>query len=117
MPPLRQDGLTVDVPAPPAAPLGFALDASAPNPFTRTTVLGFALPASGRADLRVYDARGREVARVAAGNYAAGRHVLAWHALDPAGRPLAPGAYFCRLRLVTVAGEAHETSRSLTIVH
>ena len=116
MPPLRQDGPTVGVPAPPAAPLAFALEANAPNPFTKTTLLGFALPAPGRVDLRVYDARGREVARVVAGDYPAGRQLVAWHALDPAGRALAPGAYFCRLRLVTAAGRTLETSRGLTVV-
>ena len=52
----------------------------------------FDLPAAGEAAVSVYDARGREVARLAEGYRDAGRHTVAWESAR-----LAPGVYLVRL--------------------
>jgi hypothetical protein len=45
----------------------------------------------------VFDNAGRLVARPFDAEQPAGRHELAWAALDAEGNPLPPGVYFCRL--------------------
>jgi hypothetical protein len=69
----------------------------APNPFSRTTRIGYALPAPAPVRLAVFDLAGREVARLVDGERPAGRHQAR---LDASA--LANGIYFCRLR---AAGE------------
>jgi flagellar hook assembly protein FlgD len=50
-------------------------------------------------DLRAYDAAGREVSRIASGEFPAGTHAISWIGCDDEGRALHAGAYFCRLRV------------------
>ena len=64
----------------------------APNPFNPATVIRFRLDAAAAVDVSVYDSRGRRVARLFAGELAAGEHALAWNAL---GQP--SGTYLARL--------------------
>jgi hypothetical protein len=68
--------------------------AAAPNPFASTTQIRFELPREAACDLGLFDARGRRVSTLARGSLAAGDHVL-----DVGGSGLAPGVYFCRLRV------------------
>jgi hypothetical protein len=75
-----------------AAPL-----AAFPNPFNPKTTLRFALAAPARVDLAIYDARGRLVRRLAAGELPAGQHSLDWDGRDESGRALASGIYLARL--------------------
>ncbi len=63
-----------------------------PNPFNPATNIAFELAAPARVEVRLYDLRGREVARPAGRDYAAGRHAVAW---DAAG--LASGVYHYRV--------------------
>ena len=79
--------LAADPPA--AAPLQLA---ATPNPFTRRTVVRFALPQAGPVRLVAFDVQGREVARLADGERAAGSHTVEWE--DAA---LGGGVYFLRL--------------------
>lgn len=69
-----------------------------PNPFNPTTKLSFALRASGRATLRVYDLAGREVCTLVDADLAAGTHVANWDGKGYAGRPVASGIYVARLQ-------------------
>lgn len=64
--------------------------------------LRFHLPRPGRARLTLYDARGRETARVADRVFAAGEHELRWNARDADGARLAAGIY---LAVLESAGE------------
>ena len=84
----------------------FGLGAPAPNPARGTVRVPYALETAGEATLAVYDALGREVAVVASGEKAAGRHEAA---LD--GAALAPGVYVVRL----TSGAETATAR-LTVV-
>ena len=72
---------------------GLALDAVGPNPLRGATTVRFALDGSAPADLVVYDAIGREVARLATAVGTPGAHEAT---LD--GSALAPGVYVVALR-------------------
>lgn len=72
-----------------------------PNPFNPSVTLEFALPAAGRASLRVYDAAGREVASLLDGAQPAGPRRVTWR---PAG--LAGGVYLARLEAPGAAATA-----------
>ncbi len=74
------------------APAVLALEPVRPNPSTGSATVGFALPDAGPARVTVVDLLGREVAVLAEGPHAAGRHQAS---LAPAG--LAPGVYVVRL--------------------
>jgi len=71
---------------------GLSLAAS-PNPSRAGTAFAFALPRPGHARLAVFDAAGREVARLLDGDVLAGRHEVRWTA------PAKPGVYFARLEV------------------
>lgn len=86
----------VDVPDAPAAG-GAALRQNSPNPFNPRTTLSFTLSEAGRAVMSIYDAQGREVARLLDDTLAAGAHSVDWNGVDASGRALPSGTYFCRL--------------------
>ncbi len=94
----------VTMPAP--IPTEFAFATLGPNPFGRSTTLELAVPRPGPVRVRVFDVRGREVARIVDGEIPAGLHRVPW---DAAG--LAGGVYFCRME---AAGFAQ--SRKLLLV-
>ncbi len=68
------------------------LNQNNPNPFSRTTVIRFALPAAGHVDLRVYDLIGQEVATLVDRELQAGEHDVLFN-----GQALPNGVYFYRL--------------------
>lgn len=70
---------------------------SYPNPFTVETNIEFVLPASGNVKVDIFDNTGRLVTQLVNKTYAAGRHVVAWNALDHAGRKVGKGMYFYRI--------------------
>ncbi len=84
---------------------GLRLGAPAPNPTTGTAEIRFTLDAPSDATVTVVDALGREVARLAAGTFAAGEHRVA---ADLRGVPA--GVYVVRL-----AAGAGVVTRRLTV--
>lgn len=75
-------------------PRATALDGVYPNPFNPTTTVQFSLHRPGPVDLTLYDVRGREVRRLARGEYfPAGVHRVVWDGRDDAGRGAASGSY------------------------
>jgi hypothetical protein len=68
-----------------------------PNPFGAETVLSFGLPQPGPVHLAVFDAAGRRVRTLVAGEMPAGPQEVVWDGTDDSGRDLASGAYFARL--------------------
>jgi protocatechuate 3,4-dioxygenase beta subunit len=82
------------------------LEQNFPNPFNPRTTIRFNLPASEHVDLRVYDARGHEVAVLVSGSRPAGSHELSFD-----GRGLPSGFYFYRL----VSGEQTASRQMLLI--
>ena len=55
---------------------GYALTASYPNPFARSTTLSFSLPTHDAVTLTLYDVLGRRIRALAEGFYAAGTHTV-----------------------------------------
>ena len=64
-----------------------------PNPFTEQTTISFALPTPRRVRLVVYDALGRQIARLTDRVYDSGLHTVVFDGTD-----LAPGTYFYELQ-------------------
>ena len=73
------------------------ITAVAPNPFNPVTSVRFRLEAPGRAQLAVFDPRGRLVARLLDRDLAAGEHEATWRGSDAAGRSVPSGVYLLRL--------------------
>jgi len=78
------------------------LAAPTPNPAPGVTMLRYTLPAAGPVRLTVYDALGREVARLADGTEAAGPHAVRFD-----GSALPAGVYV--VRLLHAAGAETQT--------
>ncbi len=87
------------------------LGQNVPNPFNPSTRIDFTLPDDGRAVMRIYDARGREVRTLLNGVLPAGDHALTWDGTDDTGRELASGTYFYQLE----ADGKLETRKSLLL--
>lgn len=83
----------------PAAGLPAALTFAGafPNPSHGRATLEFALPAASHVRLALYDARGRQVARLADRDFPAGRHRLEWNGRDESGAAISSGVYWAKL--------------------
>ena len=79
---------------PPPSVLRFA--PPAPNPLHRSTLFAFDLPRAAPVTLAIYDAGGRRVELLAAGEAPAGRHQLRWAAARADGSSVPAGLYFAR---------------------
>jgi len=91
-------GVVGVVPGSDAIPLNVLLAAPAPNPFGQSTTIGFALPAPGSVQLRIFDVRGAAVRTLAAGDFTAGSHRVTWDGSDDNGSAAASGVYYTELR-------------------
>ncbi|HET7497371.1 MAG TPA: FlgD immunoglobulin-like domain containing protein, partial [Candidatus Eisenbacteria bacterium] len=95
-------GATTDVVEIPPSASAVVLGQNRPNPFLRTTDIPFTLAGSGdpvAAELRVFDARGRLVKTLVAGDRPTARqYLIRWDGRDDTGHPAAAGIYFYRLR-------------------
>ena len=87
------------------------LEQSRPNPAGGAMEIGFALPATGWADLRVYDPLGRLVRVLAAREFTAGHSSVTWDGTDDAGRRVPAGIYLYRLQ----SGEVTLTRRAVRL--
>jgi hypothetical protein len=78
-----------------------------PNPFNPSVKVNYDLPERMDVSMIVYDIAGREVARLAQGEQAAGHHQVQWNGEDSSGNLVSTGVYFCRLK----AGEISQTMK------
>ena len=69
-----------------------------PNPFNPTTEISYTTGEPGHVRLRVYSVNGKLVRTLVDGVVAAGEHTEHWDGRDTAGRRVASGTYFYRLR-------------------
>jgi hypothetical protein len=83
-------GVTLDGPV-----TAFALGAVQPNPSRGAIQFSYQLPRDAQVHLSVVDVQGREVAVIASGSVAAGRHVATWSGATSGGQA-AHGLYFVR---------------------
>ena len=72
-----------------------------PNPASKRTEIGFALPADSRVVLRIYDVGGRLVRTLIEGPMPAGVHRVPWDGTDSRGRTVTSGIYFSKLEVGT----------------
>lgn len=96
------------VDGPPAG--GLALSAAAPNPFQRSTRVGFTMPQRGDADLAIFDVTGRRIATLFHGAAEPGQHSATWDGRSGDGSLAPSGVYRCVLQ--TAAGRQ---ARSLVL--
>jgi len=68
-----------------------------PNPFNPLTCIAFELPYAGDVSLQVFDAAGRHVRTLLAGELGPGAHSIAWDGRGDTGKRLASGVYLYRL--------------------
>ncbi|MDK9699858.1 MAG: T9SS type A sorting domain-containing protein [bacterium] len=82
-------------PEPPTAPMPSAITVNAyPNPFNSEIKVQIDLVKSTSITATIIDMSGREIGQITSGNYAAGSHLLTWHA--PGN--LTSGTYYIRVR-------------------
>jgi len=80
------------------APKSYVLSISAyPNPFNPTTTVRYTLPARGRVNIDVFDARGAHVAALLNEEKAAGAYTVTWAGQDDNGHAVGSGIYFARI--------------------
>jgi hypothetical protein len=95
----------VDAPGDPgtSAP-AFRLMPGRPNPFRRTTSVGFQIPVPSRVVLDVFDVAGRRVRNLVSAGYEPGTYVTVWDGRNDAGHLVAGGVYYVKLRAGEYAG-------------
>jgi len=86
-----------DAPALLAQTTSAALLAATPNPFNATTTIRMRTVRDGAASVRIFDARGRRVRTLQAGELAAGEHRFVWDGRDEQGTPVASGVFLYRV--------------------
>jgi len=93
-------------------PVTPALSQNYPNPFNALTTIEFELSEDGlTASLQIFNTLGQEVVTLLDDHLPAGHYRLTWDGTDRAGRRVASGIYFCRLR----AGDRSRTRRLVLI--
>jgi hypothetical protein len=80
-------------------PEDMGLFQNVPNPFAASTTIRYALPASGRVKLEVFDVTGRLVSVLVDGPQTAGIQSAVWSGTDADGNKMPSGVYFYRLNL------------------
>jgi len=80
-------------------PTDYELGQNFPNPFNPVTRLELKLPETGQVTVAIFNARGREVARILDHEkMEAGVYQLTWNGSNSSGQPMPSGIYFCRLQ-------------------
>jgi hypothetical protein len=99
--------LTEDV----AIPEGFILSQNFPNPFNPETTIRFGLPQDEHVQLQIIDLLGREVRKLANGDFSAGYHSLVWDGKDNTGNVVPSGVYIYQI----VAGAFQDRKKLLLV--
>jgi hypothetical protein len=82
----------------PELPVSFSLSQNYPNPFNPSTVIEFTVPSRGHIELSVYNLLGQRVATLVDEPMNPGVYRAVWYGTDQAGRRVASGIYFYRLK-------------------
>jgi len=103
-------------PGPEPATNTLALYQNYPNPFRMLTTIRYAVPERSDVTLAIYDLFGRQVATLVDGEQDAGEHHVTWRAVDPSGRPLAPGVYLYRMNSYSAGTGTHHDLKKMIYV-
>lgn len=79
-------------------PKEFRLEQNFPNPFNPSTVIRYQMPASSLVEIEIYSVHGQKIRKLVSAERAAGYHEAIWDGRDDAGRVVASGVYFYRVR-------------------
>ncbi len=79
-------------------PDGCVMYQNYPNPFNPTTTIQFGLPQKSEVSLRIYDITGKLVKILVNEKKDAGYHSIIWNGMDDAGREVASGVYFYKIK-------------------
>jgi len=79
-------------------PRRFELFQNRPNPFSRTTLIRYAVPYYCRVELLIYDISGRIVNRLVQAEQKPGYYTVNWRGVDSKGNRLPAGAYYYILK-------------------
>jgi hypothetical protein len=69
-----------------------------PNPFNPSTEIVYSLPRDTHVELKIVDALGRFVTRLADGFQHSGEHTQTWNGTDQEGQGMPSGVYLCQLK-------------------
>jgi hypothetical protein len=92
-------------------PQTFELTQNFPNPFNPMTNIEFALPEASDVTVEVVNILGQRVAELIDNRLPAGTYRVEWNGKDFAGKPVATGIYFYRIK----AGDFIETKKMLLL--
>jgi len=84
--------------SPQGIPRAYVLAQNYPNPFNPETLIRYEVPRAGLVTLAVYSLLGHRIATLFDGQRKTGRYQAVWNGTDDAGRKMASGVYFYRLR-------------------
>ncbi len=79
-------------------PRDYRLEQNYPNPFNPSTTIRYALPSRGDVTLEIFNILGRKIRTLEQKEQAAGNYAVVWDGRDNAGREVASGVYFYRLK-------------------
>jgi nitrous oxidase accessory protein NosD len=86
-----------------------ALEQNYPNPFNGTTGIFYSIGERCEVEIRIYDPAGRVIKVLERTQRPPGRYSILWNGKDGAGRGVASGVYFCRIK----AGKFAQTRKIL----
>mgnify|MGYP005846683561 CR=1 FL=1 len=69
-----------------------------PNPFNPSTEIVYSLTRDSQVELKIVDARGRFVTRLADGFQYSGEHTQTWNGTNQEGQDMPSGVYLCQLK-------------------
>jgi flagellar hook assembly protein FlgD len=82
-----------------------------PNPFKEHATISFQIPATGQAELAVYNLAGQKVRTLLNGRMLAGEHGFIWDGRDGSGKQAASGTY-----LVVLKSGGQQISKRLVMI-
>lgn len=82
----------------PLVPLDYVLEQNYPNPFNPETTIRYQLGKRSRVVVEIYNMLGGKIRTLVNENKNTGSHSVAWNGMNEAGRPVAGGVYFYRIK-------------------
>lgn len=79
-------------------PLNIILHPNYPNPFNSSTIIPITLFREAEVEVEIFDLTGRKIRSLVNGKMAAGTQRIVWEGDNDAGKPVASGMYFYRIR-------------------